>query len=63
MPVIIEFSRCVGTYLSAKFKIIRINPCTDFVLPKSEKEKRIIKILTLDEQTVYDTLKENQGCS
>lgn len=30
--------------------IIRINPCTDFVLPKSEKEKKDIKILTLDEQ-------------
>lgn len=30
--------------------IIRINPCTDFVLPKSEKAKKEIKILTLDEQ-------------
>nr|WP_302600230.1 site-specific integrase [uncultured Cellulosilyticum sp.] len=30
--------------------IIRINPCTDFVLPKSEKEKKEIKILTLAEQ-------------
>ena len=30
--------------------IIRVNPCSDFVLPKSEKGKREIKILTLDEQ-------------
>ena len=30
--------------------LIRINPCTDFVLPKSKKEAKEIKILTLDEQ-------------
>lgn len=39
--------------------IIRINPCTDFVLPKSEKDKRKIKILTLDEQQRFlDTAKD-----
>ena len=26
MPVIIEFSRCIGTYLSAKFELQNIRP-------------------------------------
>lgn len=41
--------------------IIRINPCIDFVLPKSEKEKRVIKILTLDEQQRFlESAKESR---
>lgn len=39
--------------------IIRINPCSDFILPKSEKENKVIKILTVDEQKKFlETAKE-----
>ena len=35
MPVIIEFSRCIGTYSSAKFELYEINQnvsgCTKYV--------------------------------
>lgn len=29
LPVIIEFSRCIGTYLSAKFELLRKMKLTD----------------------------------
>ena len=34
MPVIIEFSRCIGTYSSAKFEIVIISIWTDIKFPE-----------------------------
>ncbi len=39
--------------------IIRINPCSDLVLPKSEKETKVIKILTIDEQKRFLDVAKN----